>query len=443
MTAAARDRSHRRRVVIVGAGLAGAKAAQALREEGFDGRRRAARGRARAALRAPAAVEGATCAASPPRAQVYVHDAGFYDEHAIELRTGRAVEPIDAAGRDGRARRRRAARATTGCCSPPAREPRRLRCPAPSSTASSTCARSPTPTRCASASCAGGRRRRDRRGLDRLRGRGVGAPEGHGGDARRAVARCRSSACSAASSARSTRERPRRARRRAAARTRRRRRSRATERVERVRLARRPRARLRLRRRRRRRGAARRARRARRARGRRRRRSSTTVPADERRRASSPPATSPARTTRCSGAGCASSTGPTRSTRARPRRARCSGSRRAYDRLPYFFSDQYDVGMEYTGHAAGWDEVVVRGDPAAREFIAFWLREGRVLAGDERQRLGRDREPRGAHPLTRSGAPRPAARRGHRARRAQPTRGRVRSSDSPVSASCMSPVTPS
>jgi 3-phenylpropionate/trans-cinnamate dioxygenase ferredoxin reductase subunit len=57
------------------------------------------------------------------------------------------------------------------------------------------------------------------------------------------------------------------------------------------------------------------------------------------------------------------------------------GKPASYDRLPYFFSDQYDVGMEYTGHAVEWDEVVLRGDPAAPEFIAFWLREGRVLAG--------------------------------------------------------------
>jgi 3-phenylpropionate/trans-cinnamate dioxygenase ferredoxin reductase component len=53
----------------------------------------------------------------------------------------------------------------------------------------------------------------------------------------------------------------------------------------------------------------------------------------------------------------------------------------AYARIPYFFSDQYDVGMEYSGFATEWDEVVFRGDPASREFIAFWLREGRVLAG--------------------------------------------------------------
>jgi len=57
------------------------------------------------------------------------------------------------------------------------------------------------------------------------------------------------------------------------------------------------------------------------------------------------------------------------------------GSTEAYARAPYFFSDQYDVGMEYSGHASDWDRVVFRGDPASREFIAFWLRDGRVLAG--------------------------------------------------------------
>jgi 3-phenylpropionate/trans-cinnamate dioxygenase ferredoxin reductase subunit len=52
-----------------------------------------------------------------------------------------------------------------------------------------------------------------------------------------------------------------------------------------------------------------------------------------------------------------------------------------YDRLPYFFSDQYDVGMEYSGHATGRHRVVFRGDPASREFIAFWLADDRVRAG--------------------------------------------------------------
>jgi 3-phenylpropionate/trans-cinnamate dioxygenase ferredoxin reductase component len=57
------------------------------------------------------------------------------------------------------------------------------------------------------------------------------------------------------------------------------------------------------------------------------------------------------------------------------------GHNAVYDRLPYFFSDQYDVGMEYSGYATGRDRVVFRGDPASREFIAFWLADGRVVAG--------------------------------------------------------------
>jgi 3-phenylpropionate/trans-cinnamate dioxygenase ferredoxin reductase subunit len=56
----------------------------------------------------------------------------------------------------------------------------------------------------------------------------------------------------------------------------------------------------------------------------------------------------------------------------------------AYDLVPYFFTDQYDLGMEYAGYVEpdGYDEVVFRGDVDGREFIAFWLGDGgRVLAG--------------------------------------------------------------
>jgi 3-phenylpropionate/trans-cinnamate dioxygenase ferredoxin reductase component len=54
-----------------------------------------------------------------------------------------------------------------------------------------------------------------------------------------------------------------------------------------------------------------------------------------------------------------------------------------YDRVPYFFTDQYDLGMEYSGYAepGSYDQVVFRGDVAGGEFIAFWLADGRVLAG--------------------------------------------------------------
>ena len=59
------------------------------------------------------------------------------------------------------------------------------------------------------------------------------------------------------------------------------------------------------------------------------------------------------------------------------------GEDAAYDRLPYFYTDQYDLGMEYVGHATRDDtaRVVVRGDLEKREFVAFWLdAEDRILA---------------------------------------------------------------
>ena len=57
------------------------------------------------------------------------------------------------------------------------------------------------------------------------------------------------------------------------------------------------------------------------------------------------------------------------------------GEEGGYDRIPYFFSDQYDVGMEYSGYASEWDDVVFRGDRDGGKFIAFWLSDGRVVAG--------------------------------------------------------------
>jgi NADPH-dependent 2,4-dienoyl-CoA reductase/sulfur reductase-like enzyme len=53
----------------------------------------------------------------------------------------------------------------------------------------------------------------------------------------------------------------------------------------------------------------------------------------------------------------------------------------AYDRVPYFFTDQYDLGMEYSGLGGPGDTVVCRGNPDEGEFIAFWLDGGRVTAG--------------------------------------------------------------
>ena len=64
------------------------------------------------------------------------------------------------------------------------------------------------------------------------------------------------------------------------------------------------------------------------------------------------------------------------------------GQDMTYDRVPYFYSDQYDLGMEYSGYVepGGYDRVVFRGstefvDGKAPEFVAFWIAGGRVLAG--------------------------------------------------------------
>jgi NADPH-dependent 2,4-dienoyl-CoA reductase/sulfur reductase-like enzyme len=52
-----------------------------------------------------------------------------------------------------------------------------------------------------------------------------------------------------------------------------------------------------------------------------------------------------------------------------------------YDRVPYFYTDQYDLGMEYSGLGGPGDTVVCRGDPDDGAFIAFWMADGRVTAG--------------------------------------------------------------
>ncbi len=53
-----------------------------------------------------------------------------------------------------------------------------------------------------------------------------------------------------------------------------------------------------------------------------------------------------------------------------------------YSELPYFFTDQYDLGMEYVGYAPSYDRVVFRGDVERRQFVSFWLdADNRVRAG--------------------------------------------------------------
>ncbi|HEY9329606.1 MAG TPA: FAD/NAD(P)-binding oxidoreductase [Streptomyces sp.] len=68
-----------------------------------------------------------------------------------------------------------------------------------------------------------------------------------------------------------------------------------------------------------------------------------------------------------------------------PRTAALSmlGRDAVYDRLPYFYTDQYDLGMEYTGYTepGGYDRVVFRGSREELRFVAFWMSGRRVLAG--------------------------------------------------------------
>ena len=61
--------------------------------------------------------------------------------------------------------------------------------------------------------------------------------------------------------------------------------------------------------------------------------------------------------------------------------ANAAGADTVYDRIPYFYSDQYDTGMEYSGWPVPWDRVVVRGDLTEGAFVAFYIAEGRVVGG--------------------------------------------------------------
>jgi 3-phenylpropionate/trans-cinnamate dioxygenase ferredoxin reductase subunit len=59
-----------------------------------------------------------------------------------------------------------------------------------------------------------------------------------------------------------------------------------------------------------------------------------------------------------------------------------AGQPQAYDAVPWFWSNQYDLRLQTVGLSAGHDQAVLRGDPAARSFSLVYLREGRVIALD-------------------------------------------------------------
>jgi 3-phenylpropionate/trans-cinnamate dioxygenase ferredoxin reductase subunit len=53
-----------------------------------------------------------------------------------------------------------------------------------------------------------------------------------------------------------------------------------------------------------------------------------------------------------------------------------------YSQVPWFWSDQYDLKLQIAGLSAGYDEVVMRGDPAQRAFACLYLHGGRLIATD-------------------------------------------------------------
>jgi 3-phenylpropionate/trans-cinnamate dioxygenase ferredoxin reductase subunit len=61
--------------------------------------------------------------------------------------------------------------------------------------------------------------------------------------------------------------------------------------------------------------------------------------------------------------------------------ANAAGASRSYDRIPYFYSDQYDSSMEYSGWPVPWERVAFRGEPADGAFVAFYLVGEQLVAG--------------------------------------------------------------
>ena len=73
---------------------------------------------------------------------------------------------------------------------------------------------------------------------------------------------------------------------------------------------------------------------------------------------------------------------------ARVAAANIAGKPRSYDAVPWFWSDQYDLKLQMVGLSQGYEQLVLRGDPATRSFLAIYLRGGQVIAADAISRPG-------------------------------------------------------
>jgi len=60
-----------------------------------------------------------------------------------------------------------------------------------------------------------------------------------------------------------------------------------------------------------------------------------------------------------------------------------------FDAVPFFWTQQFDAGLLYVGHAKSWDEIVYRGEVSSRDFLTFYVKNDRILAVAG---MNRDRE---------------------------------------------------
>jgi NADPH-dependent 2,4-dienoyl-CoA reductase/sulfur reductase-like enzyme len=72
-----------------------------------------------------------------------------------------------------------------------------------------------------------------------------------------------------------------------------------------------------------------------------------------------------------------------------------------FDAVPFFWTRQFDIGLLYVGHATSWDEIIYRGDVASQDFLAFFMKDNRVLAVAG---MNRDREMATMEELMRQGS---------------------------------------
>jgi NADPH-dependent 2,4-dienoyl-CoA reductase/sulfur reductase-like enzyme/nitrite reductase/ring-hydroxylating ferredoxin subunit len=75
-----------------------------------------------------------------------------------------------------------------------------------------------------------------------------------------------------------------------------------------------------------------------------------------------------------------------------------AGKPTAFDGVPFFWTRQFDAGLLYVGHAPSWDGIIYQGDVAAQDFLAFYVKGGRVVAVAG---MNRDREMAAAEELMR------------------------------------------